>query len=106
MDSDISGDSIDRFPHDGVKLTERFEGFARKREEKTLYGDAAADETGSAEKARAAAATTATKASGQEFVIEFDLGMGWGGAEGGGGESEEGNGGVGCGMCVLVVAKS
>merc|ERR1719192_523446 len=59
MDSDISGGSIDRFPHDGVKLTERFEGFARKREEKTLYGDAAAAyETGSAEKARAAAATT------------------------------------------------
>lgn len=67
-----------------------------------MYGDAAAaDETGSAEKARAAAATTATKASGQEFVIEFDLGMDWGGAEGG--ESEEGNGGVGCGMYVLCV---
>ena len=75
-----------------------FEGFARKREEKTLYGDAA-DETGSTEKARAAAATTATKASGQEFVIEFDLGMDWGGAEGG--ESEEGNGGVGCNGVLL-----
>ena len=59
-----------------------------------MYGDAAAaDETGSAEKARAAAATTATKASGQEFVIEFDLGMDWGGAEG--------NGGVGCNGVLL-----
>ena len=86
--------------HHGLKCL-TFEGFARKREEKTLYGDAAADETGSAEKARAAAATTATKASGQEFVIEFDLGMDWGGAEGGGGESEEGNGGVGCNGMLL-----
>ena len=87
--------------HHGLKCL-TFEGFARKREEKTLYGDAAAaDETGSAEKARAAAATTATKASGQEFVIEFDLGMDWGGAEGGGGESEEGNGGVGCNGVLL-----
>ena len=77
--------------HHGLKCL-TFEGFARKREEKTLYGDAA-DETGSTEKARvAAAATTATKASGQEFVIEFDWGMDWRGAEGGGGESE---GGVG-----------
>ena len=47
----------------------------------------------------------ATKASGQEFVIEFDLGMDWGGAEGRGGESEEGNGGVGCnGMYVIEVS--
>ena len=50
------------------------EGLARRREEKTLYGETA-EETGSAEKARAAAAATkATKASEQEFVIELEEG--------------------------------
>jgi len=81
----IDSDCIDRFPHDGEKFTERFphdgekfterlEGLARRREEKTLYGETA-EETGSAEKARAAAAATkATKASEQEFVIELEEG--------------------------------
>ena len=51
-----------------------FDGLERAREEKTLYGETAEEEAGSAEKARAAAATTATKASEQEegFVIELD----------------------------------